>query len=165
MITPVLFFGRATEPVLLRVGVGYTDDGDAYEMLARSRSVAPAGTNGEVALCCLYITTLHFDTDVSVWITPILDGEPLPTQRLDLTGVMDSEGERETHEVDLSIPYMVGGVERLRYAPRGTWVEVQIETKYADAETGAAPAAAKQVVESVVLEYEVVRESMEAIPE
>lgn len=159
MITPLLFFGRTSTPALLKVGEGYTDDGEAYEMYARSRSVAPAGEDGECMFTLLYLTTLHYDTDVSVWITPVVDGAPLPTQRLDLDGVLDSIGERQTHEVGLSLPYTVGGVERLRYAPRGTWFEVIVETKYGDAEAGAAPEAAKQIVESVVVEYEVVRES------
>lgn len=163
MIEPILVLGKAGEPVILRVGEGYMDDDAAYEMLAKSRGVAPAGPGGECIFTLLYLTTLHYTEDVSVWITPIIDGTALETQRLDLTGVTDSTGERKTHEVGLSVPYLVGGVERLRFAPRGTWFEVQIETKYGDAETGAPTTASKQIVESVELEYEVVRESMEPI--
>ncbi len=163
MITPQLFLGRSLEPVLLRVGKGYTDDGEPYEMLARSRSLAPAGPGGECIFTLLYLTTLHYTDDVSVWITPIVDQVAQPTQRLDLTGVLDSVGERQTHEIGLAVPYLVGGVERLRFAPRGTWFDVQIETKYGAAEVGAAPVASKQIIESVELEYEIVRESMEPI--
>lgn len=163
MITPHIIIGRAGTPVLLEVGVGYDDDGTDYEMLATSQPIAPAGPGGECIFTLLYLTTRHYSSDVSVWITPIVDRTELATQRLDLTGVLNSKGELQTHEIGLSIPYIVATVERLRYAPRGTWFSVRIETKYGDNEVGAAPAPAQQIVESVELEYEVVRESQVAI--
>lgn len=162
MIEPVLFIGRGGgEPALLRYGVGYLDDGESYEMLALSRPVAIAGPGGECMYTLLYLTTKHYDDDVSIWITPVIDGVAQPTQRIDLTGVPGTQGEQKTHEVSLAISYMVGGTERLRYAPRGTWFSVQVETKYALGEAGAAANPAKQIVESVEVEYEVLRETLQ----
>lgn len=164
MITPTLYLGAAVDPLLLEVGVDYTDDDDApYELLAQSVPVVPAGPGGECAFPLLYLSTIHYSGDVSLWITPVVDGVDGETQRLDLIGVPNSKGERVTTEIDLSIPYVVDGVEQSRYHLRGAQFQARVETKYADAEVGAASTAAKTVVESVELEYEVLRESRPAL--
>jgi hypothetical protein len=157
MLAPELFVGRGGTPSLLRVGVGYTDDSVEYDLLARSRRVAPAGVGGEAIFTVLYVATLHFEDDASFYITPYVDGVALEVQRLDLVGVPGSKGEAQSHEIGLSIPYISGGVERLRYAPRGTWFEVEVETRY----VLSAAVAGRAVITSIEVEHEIVRESME----
>jgi hypothetical protein len=160
MIQPVLFVGRGGSPILLRVGVGYVDDDTPYEMVAESDPVAIAGPGGECMFTALYVTTKHFTANVSLWITVVIDGvAQAETHRIDLIGVVGSKGELISREIALSVPYIVGGIERSRFAPRGTWFSVRIETKYGDSEPGAAAVAAKQVVESVEVEHEVLRET------
>lgn len=164
MMNSTIFFGRGGGvPAILEHGIGYADDDSTYELLAQSIPIAPAGPGGECLFTLLYLTTRHYSADVSLWITPIVDGVDGDTQRLDLLGVADSKGELRTTEIDLSIPYLVAGVEQSRFHPRGAFFAVRIETKYADAEAGAASTAAKTVVESVELEHEVVRESQTAL--
>ncbi|MEP6990075.1 MAG: hypothetical protein ABJA80_04025 [bacterium] len=157
MITPQLVVGRGGGvPAMLAVGVGYEDDDVAYELLGRSAAWAPAGTGGECAFHSLYVTTRHFEDDVSLFVTTYIDGVPLPeVARITLVGVPLSMGEQQVHEIALSLPYAPAGVELLRYAPRGTWIIVQIETKIVDG----FGTAAKQMVDGVECEYEVVQET------
>ncbi len=150
---PALFAGQASEPILMRIGSGYTDDGEPYEMYGLSDPVAPAGEGGEVMFTLLYVTTRRYDSDVSFWFTPIIDGVAQSTQRLDLAASASDQGEFETHEIGLSILH--SGVVPFRYAPRGTWFQLLVETRY-DSDGGTAAA---QIIESVELEFEVVRES------
>lgn len=158
-LTPKIFLGKASEPALLLLGGAYTDDGTKYEMLARTRRVALAGAGGEAIFTTLYIATTHYEQNVSLWVTPYVDGVALATQQINLVGVPGTKGETKTHELGLSQSYMVGGTERLRTSPRGTWFEVQVETKYQT--SGLTPA--KQVVDGIEIEHEIVRESMVAV--
>jgi len=158
MLTPQLVVGRGNgTPALLKVGVGYLDDDLHYEMLGRSAPYAPAGSGGECAFFSIYLITKTFDTDVALFVTPIIDGVAMPTQRVDILGVALSKGEQRVTEIGLSKAYSPAGVEELRYAPRGTWISVQIETKIL---TGAG-VAAKQIVDGVECEFEIVRETKE----
>lgn len=152
---PALFAGCWSEPVLLRIGAGYDDDSEAYELYAQSEPLAPAGEGGECIFTLLYVTTRHYDADVSFWLTPIVDGVALPTERLDLLATTSQKGEFQTHEVGLSIAYTVAGTERLRYAPRGTWFQLLVETRYGT--LGGTPA--EQIIEAAEVEFEIVRES------
>jgi hypothetical protein len=152
---PALFAGEWSEPVLLRIGSGYDDDGEPYELYGQSDPVAPAGEGGEAMFTLLYVTTRRYDSPVSFWFTPFVDGEALETQRLDLPASTTDQGESETHEIGLTIPYTELGVEQLRYAARGTWFQLLVETRYGS--EGGTPA--EQIIESCTVEFEIVRES------
>lgn len=162
-VTAHLFAGEgaplnAAAPDLYNVGSGYNDDTSSeYDLFAKSVPVAPAGTGGECMFTVLYLTTVHYTADVSVHVTPVVDGVALDRKRIDLTGVANSKGERKTHEVGLYLAYTVASVEQLRYAPRGTWFQAIVETRYGAGDP--AGSLARVVVESVELEYEVLRES------
>ncbi len=159
MFTPEVFLGKATEPALLKLGGAYTDDSVKYELLGRTRRVALAGPGGESIFTSLYVATTHYDLNVSLWITPYVDGVALAAQRIDLVGVPGSQGESKSFELALSQAYMVAAVEQLRYSPRGTWFEVQVETRH----VSAVLTPAKVVVDGIEVEHEVVRESMTAV--
>lgn len=150
---PALFAGQASEPILMRIGSGYDDDGEPYEMYAFSDPLAPAGEGGEAEMSLLYVTTRRYDSPVSFWFTPVVDGEMLPTQRLDLPASDTEQGKSETHEIGLSL--LAGSAIPFRYNPRGTWFQLLVETRYGS--DGGTPAA--QIIESVELEFDPVRES------
>lgn len=156
---PYLILGRGgIGPILLLAnGAAYTDDSTAYNASGKTNKVAPAGAGGECIFTVLYLTTTHFDVNVSLWITPYVDGVALTKQRLNLVGVPGSDGETKVNEIGLSVAHSVSAVERLRYAPRGTWFQVLVETDAAIVGLGAC------IVSEVEVEYEVVRESKEAI--
>lgn len=157
--TPRLIVGRGgVGAILLRAnGAAYTDDSVAYNASGKSNKVAPAGAGGECIFTVLYLTTTHFDVNVSLWITPLVDGVALTKQRLNLVGVPGTDGETQVHEIGLSIAHLASAVERLRYAPRGTWFQVLVETDAAVVGLGAC------IVSEVEVEHEIVRESKEAI--
>lgn len=161
MLTPQLVVGRGNgTPAMLTVGVGYIDDDTHYDLLGRSAPFAPAGPGGECAFHLLYVTTRHFEEDVSLFITTFIDGVALAeVKRINLVGVALSKGEQAVHEIGLSVPHMVAGIERLRYAPRGTWISVQVETRI----TLGDGTAAQQCVDGIDCEYEVVQETKVAL--
>lgn len=154
-----LIVGRgAATPSLMRTnGASYQDDSVNFNASGKSNRVAPAGAQGECIFTVLYLTTTHFDVNVSLFITPIVDGVSLTRQRLDLVGVPGTDGETKVNEIGLSIPYTPAGTELLRYAPRGTWFQVLVETDNSLVALGAC------IVSEVEVEFEVVRESKEAI--
>lgn len=150
MAAPVLFVGSRSAS-LLRVGVGYVDGSAVYNLLARSHRFAPAGQNGECIFTRLAVATRHYTANVTFWLTPSIDGVALATQQIALIGAATTTGIRQSHQLGLSLPYVRSAVEITRTAPRGTWFELLVETQYASA------VAAKQIIESVELEYEPVR--------
>lgn len=156
---PRLILGRgAAVPSIMRAnGAAYTDDSVVFNGSGRSNKVAPAGAGGECIFTVLYLTTTHFDVNVSLFITPYVDGVALTRQRLNLVGVPGTDGETKVNEIGLSLPHLVSAVERLRYAPRGTWFHVLVETDAAIVALG------QCIVSEVEVEHEIVRESKEAI--
>lgn len=150
MAAPILYVGSRTA-ALLQVGVGYLDGSTVYQMSARSHRVAPAGQNAECIFTRLSVATRHYTSNVTFWLTPSVDGVALTTQQITLTGAATTTGIRQSHQLGLWLPYVRSAVEITRTAPRGTWFELLVETQYASA------IAAKQILESIELEYEPVR--------
>jgi hypothetical protein len=157
---PQLVLCRAGTPSMLKVGGSYLDDGVIYEMVARFRPFAPAGESGEAIMRALFLTTTHFAANVSLYVTPYVDFVALATQRLDLVGAANTENITTEHELFLSIPMMVGGVEKGRVCPRGRWIDVKIETKIGTL----LGSSARQIVDGCTIEYDEVTESLVAIP-
>lgn len=135
---PRLFFGHRASPQILEAGASYLDRGITYHMLAKSVRLAPGGPSGECVFAALFLTIVHF-ADVRIFVRPIIDGVALPAQLFTLvadgpvTGPFTESYRTVTVvEVGLSQAYMVGGVERLRTLPRGTWIEVEVQSAMAD---------------------------------
>lgn len=150
MPLPQLVVGRSGGvPAILAVGSAYTDDGVAYGFSARSRPFIPAGIGGEAVFVTLYVTTRHTTGGANITVTPYVDGVALESQTITLVGVPGSQGEQRTHELPLSVPYLDGGVEQMRTAPRGDRIEVAV----------ASASSVAHFVEGVEVEYEIVRES------
>lgn len=159
MQLPILVLGRADAPVLLKQGDGYLDDDLTFDLRGRSAPFMPAGLGGEAAFYTIYLTTTHFAPTTTLRVTPRVDGVTLPFTDVVLNTVPGAEGEQREHEIGLSLPYMVGGVERLRYAPRGNWMDVTIETVRA-AGIGVGE---RTIIDGIEVEFEVVQEGKEPI--
>lgn len=147
---PILFLGQRTAAVLLAADEGYADGAATYALLARTARAAPAGVGGDVLMTALYLTLSHTEA-ATVRVTPVVDGIALEATDI----VLGPAAERAVtaHEVGVSVPYVVGGVEVSRAGARGTWVQVQVESVGAFGDL---------TVEAVEVEYEVLRESKSA---
>jgi hypothetical protein len=159
---PILVVCRGGgQPHMLTVSESgyYLDDGEVYEMAARDRPFAPAGQGGEAIFTALWITTTSYDDPITLFITPIVDFVPLETQQLDLVGAVNAENRTEVHELALSVPYVVGGIERMRNAPRGCYIDVRVETNFG----GIAQAASRFSIDGIEVEVEIVRDSRVAV--
>lgn len=158
MQLPVLVVGHAGAPALLKHGVGYFDDDQVYDLYARSDAFMPAGSAGEVAFFSIYLTTTHYENPTVLRVTPRVDGLPLDATVVVLN-IVDAEGEQRVTEIGLSVPYVVGGVEQLRYAPRGSWMDVTIETLRGIG----SGVGARQIVDGIEVEFEVVQEGKQPV--
>lgn len=147
--------GRASTGVLVQVGETYLDDTAVYNAKGVTDRVAPAGAGGECIFTSLYVTTIHKGA-VKLKVTPIVDGTSLESSTIALT--VKTARTTTVHEIGVSIPYKVGGVEVSRYAARGTWFQTQVETIADDDES-----LDYLRVDAVELEHEVVRESLAAV--
>jgi len=155
MSRPILLVAEADDITLLHAGEGFDDGGVAYAFLGHTNRAAPAGIGGECAFYNLYFTTRHYLTPVVLRVSVVIDDKTLTSEVIFLSGGRDTGTVRE-HEVSLMQPYIVAGVERLRYAPRGTWIEVVVEMFDAGF-VGAVD------VGGVEIEHEIVRESRAAV--
>lgn len=159
MQLPILVLGRSTLPAILRHGAEYFDDDQVYDFVGRSDPFLPAGLGGEAAFYTIYVTTTHFTVGSVLKITPRIDGLPLASTVLVLNTAPGDEGEQRIHEVSLSKPYVSGGLEMLRNAPRGSWIDVTIETQ----RVLGAGVADRLIVDGVEVEFETVQEGKQPV--
>lgn len=156
MARPKLFFGTRNLNAFLEANRGYLDRSVNYDLYAKTNRYAPAGAGGEAIFTSLYAVVTHTAT-MTLYITPILDGTALETQQIAL--VQNAQAARQTRafELGLSVPVLVGGVEKGRVSPRGTWLQVLVETRFAT--NGQTPA--QVLIDGLEMEYQVVRESQQ----
>lgn len=159
MQIPVLVVGRASAPVILKHGVGYLDDDAPYDLVGRTDPYLPAGLGGEAAFYTIYLTTTHFTASSVLRITPRIDGVPLAPTILVLDTAPGGDGEQRVHEISLSKPYVVGGLEKLRNAPRGSWIDVTIETQ----RSVGLGVPDRVIVDGVEVEFETVQEGKQHV--
>lgn len=129
---PRLFLAPSSGANLLLADEGYLDDGTDYQLLALSDRLAIAGEGGEVAFYFLYVSVLH-ERAVPIRITPIIDGVSLDPLDYTLANPAGNARTKRILEVPLlvSLPSSVTGFATLgRFAPRGTWIQVRIETQF-----------------------------------
>ena len=159
MQIPVIVVGRANLPAVLKHGVGYFDDDAVYDLLGRSDPFLPAGLGGEAAFYTIYLTTTHFVASATLRITPRIDGVPLASTLLVLNTAPGEDGEQRVSEIGVSLPYVKGGVEMLRNAPRGCWMDVTVETQ----RVLGFGTADRIIVDGIEVEFEVVQEGKQAV--
>lgn len=140
---------------LLEGGVGNDDAGTPFDARAQTRPLAPAGPGGECMFVNLYLVVERANAqNFTLELVPIVDDEELDTYELVLEGV--AQPVEEVHEIPLSVPYLVDGLEVARNAPRGAWFSVRVQN-------GSAVPPEIHIWEGFELEYEVVSESEVAI--
>jgi hypothetical protein len=149
MTGPKLFLGQSGGNALLKADDGYQDAGTPIAIRLETVPLAPAGPGGEAIFTALFLT-FTATMAATVTVTPILDGTTLASQTISLQAA--SERTTTRHELGLSVPYVDGGQERLRTAPRGAWLQVRL--------TVTAIGPGDLVFDGVNVEYEVVRESL-----
>jgi hypothetical protein len=147
----MLLLARADVPALVQANKSVLDDGQRYRTVLNTNRVAPAGAGGECIFTNLYFSVRHYVAPVLLLVTVALDGNYLPSQQVVLENGADTGTIREL-EISLMQALLVGGIERSRYAPRGGWIEVFLET----ADT-VDPALLD--IGTVEVEYEIVRET------
>lgn len=159
MSVPVLFLGELGGNRLLQADDGYQDGGNDIAIRAESVPWAPAGAGGEAIFTALFLAFTS-TMAVTITVTPIvwvIDGEDVTVTELasqDIVLAANAARVTSKHELGLSVPLMNGLVEVARFAPRGTWFAVRLEA--------AALAVGDLILDGASVEYEVVRESMQA---
>jgi len=167
---PVLFLGsNGPTADVWQWDDGITDgevlagDGDPIIMLSKSVRASPAGVGGECIFTQFWIA-LTYDMDaITLRFTPIVDGvvfdgtggNPDLRQTLALVGVPGTRV-TERFEFGMSVPYDDGvSTNAIRTALRGAWFQLQID-QVGGLGNG------DLIIEQPEIEYEVVRESLQA---
>jgi hypothetical protein len=156
MPTPKLFYGTRGSTGFLEVGRGYKDRGVQYQMYAKTNRYAPAGPSGECIFPTLY-AIVTFTESMFLYLTPFVDGVALGLQYVQMIANASSSQQTRTFELGLGVPVVLNGVERSQQAPRGTWIQVLVETHFNDINN----IANQLVIEGLEVEYEVVRETIQ----
>lgn len=153
MRQPHLFLGALGSANIYQADAGYDDDGALYQFLATTDRVAIAGIGGEVAFYTLYVIIEYEVANTPIRITPIVDDVALDP--IDFVLVGDGTRKRTVIETALltRFPNTIPNYDTLStFAPRGTWIQVQIASHFA-----AAPAAFFRI-DGVEIEHEIVQE-------
>jgi hypothetical protein len=153
---PVLVLGRSDVPALLQAEMGWDDDDVPYGLGATSDRVAPAGDGGEFVAFALLVTTRRFGP-AQFTVRYAIDGTWRAPVLVTLAGASAAQGTIDLTELTMYEPFHLDGVEVLRQAARGTWIEVEVRTD------GAVYPPAGFEVSSVEVELEIVRESRKAV--
>lgn len=162
MSTPVLILGGRSgltdaSHFALWASSGHeyqADDSSPVQMRGETDAVAPAGVGGECTFDKVTLTFTH-SMAVTLRITPILDGEPLTSEARNVTLPAWPARKSTAIEFVLSRGFMENGVEVLRYALRGCWFAVRIDS--------GPLGAGDLLIEPGTLEYTVVTESRSSI--
>lgn len=150
------FFGASQGNHLEKFGEIHTEEGGPVEGTIQPNPVAPAGPDGECIFRNVYLT-IGYGTDVTLVLTPILDGTEITDLQRTVTLTTASNVEkREEKEIPLLAPQPDAAGEVSRQALRGTWITFKLTVKDT---AGKGPPV---FLEGAVLEGEVVRESTEA---
>lgn len=112
---------------LLEAETGLDDDGEPIQFRVQSNPLAPSGIGGEAVFHDVYLTlTRSNPEDVTLLVTPVVDGLDLPAIPVTLAGVEDPV--TEAIEIGLSIPILDSlGAQRGTRAVRGVWMAARIE--------------------------------------
>lgn len=160
---PKLFLGRKdTVAEVFKWNDGATDGsnggaGDTIYPLAKSVRWAPGGAGGEAIFPRFWIA-LTYDMTVTLRFTPVVDGIPQDgtggTDDLRQTLALTAGGSRVTERYEFVLAKQYDS-DALRLYLRGCWFQLLIDTT-------TTLGAGTLIIEQPEIEYEVVRESVEA---
>lgn len=144
---------------LAQGGQGNLDLDDAVEFVATTNAYAPAGIGGEAIFVALRIALFRDnDDDMQLDIVPVIDGEEGEEITLSLPGV--AAPARSIHELALVKHYPSAADPQISLSPRGQWFQADVRSVAPPESVGRADG--RLVIEGLELEYEIVREGVEA---
>lgn len=73
MIQFAIFYGEGDGGRLYEAGSGFTDDGVAYQLYAKSDPIFPAGAGGEAIFPAVYLA-MTWSAAITLKLTPVVDG-------------------------------------------------------------------------------------------
>ena len=170
-----LFYGTrensGTTAGVVEANSSFLDDGAAYNMVVTTNRFAPGGDGGEAVFTTLYAVFQNREA-VRVRIAILVDDTPINFPPLGAVGnpnvsyatvpyyeinlPASANFALRHYEIGLSIPLKdATGIEVARFAARGTWFQVKVET-VAD---GTTIFLNPLLIEELEVEYENVRES------
>jgi hypothetical protein len=132
MLIPRLCFGRADIARLLMAHQGFDDDGLFYDIFLRTDRFPPAGIDGETAFYALHLA-LSYEVALPIDVIAIIDDVRQPVKHYDLPALGAGVRKNTILEVSLMVglPNTVPGyATRGLFAPRGTWVQVELASTY-----------------------------------
>lgn len=135
MLIPRLFFGRQDVAALLEAHTTYQDDGEDYDIFLRTDRFPPAGIDGETAFYALHLA-LSYEVALPIDVTAIIDDVRQPVKHYDLPALGADVRKNTILEVPLMVglPNTVPGyATRGLFAPRGTWIQVELASAFAGA--------------------------------
>ena len=122
---PTLLFGAFATATLAVPEAGAGDGGAGVTMRVRSNRLAPEGPGGECVFEAVILTVRH-QAAQSVTLRAYVNDALVQTTVLPLAAQPAIRA--RTLEVRLSVPVLVGGVDRARVRPRGQWIQVELES-------------------------------------
>lgn len=150
-----VFFGQGGGSAIYAAGESALDGGAEFGVRAKTDRLAPAGVSGEAIFPAVWVA-LTWTMAVTVVVTVYVDGALVCTAQL----ALPAQAERVTkrYEIGLSVPMIDEylNTEVARFSPRGTWLQVALDTSgpLADGEL---------IFEGVECEFEVVVEDNVAV--
>lgn len=154
-----VFWYLGIDDALAQGGQGNLDLTDAIEFVATTNAYAPAGIGGEAIFVALRIALFRDnDEDMELDIIPVVDGVEGEEIVLSLPGV--AAPARSIHELHLVKYYPSSADPQIVNSPRGQWIQVDVRSVAPPESVGRVDG--RVVIEGLELEYEVVREGLEA---
>ena len=124
---PAAFLGSASSGDIYAADVGHTDAGAEIPLRIRTNPLAPAGASQECTFERLWLT-LTWSADAVLMVTPVLDGEVLHFSSWEIRLVRPPNGRRQSKVFEQVMRRLHTGPLPYKYALRGTWFGLQIET-------------------------------------
>jgi hypothetical protein len=125
MTAPAVLFGAYATAALALPEAGAGDGATPVTLRVRSNRLAPEGAGGDHSFEAVILTLRH-QAAQSVTLRVFVDDVLQQTSVLTLAA--QPAVRARTLEVRLSVPVLLGGVDRARVRPRGAWVQVEVES-------------------------------------
>lgn len=124
---PRAFVGSGEGGGIYLVDEGVDDAGTAIALRAESNAIAPEGVGLDYIFDRVWFTITHAMA-VTLRVTPVVDGVALGDASFDIVlGEQATETVR-VFERAIRRPFLRNEVEVYRFAPRGTWLSLRVES-------------------------------------
>jgi hypothetical protein len=123
----IFYLGEEGANGVYRFDAGYEDAATPVEAIVVPNWVAPGGIAADVLFSTLYLT-LTWSTQVTVRVTPMLNGRRLDAEAVELELLPNDPPVTRTFEIQLSEAVLDNDIEVTRTGLRGTWFTFEIRT-------------------------------------